>query len=102
MVVFDGQSFAIKWMKKFPREVTLIKVADINWDGKAEVIVITQGGTIQILESTSGKELWQFKDDKDLLSMDVGTFDNSGYPYLVTGGKSQNLFIFDRTGQMVN
>jgi hypothetical protein len=102
MVVLDGQSFKIKWSKKFFREVDLIKVADVNWDGKPEVIVLVKGGEMHVLEGATGEELWSFKDEKDLLAVDCAPLDAGGFPYVVVGGNSQKLFFFDRAGKQVH
>jgi hypothetical protein len=95
MMVFDGQSFSLKWQKQFDREVDLIKVADINWDGKPEVIVLVKGGSVYVLEGTTGNEIWKYKDEVDLMGLDIGPIDSTGFPYLVVGGKRQTLLFFD-------
>ncbi|MHA1674674.1 MAG: hypothetical protein ACTSYI_13730 [Promethearchaeota archaeon] len=90
------------WSKKFEKRITMLKVADTNWNGKKEIIALFKGGGMTVIQSEGLEELWSFETEKDLLACDIGAIEVSGLPIIVVGGNDHVLYFFDCDGKLVN
>ncbi len=89
------------WRKELPFRIQSVKIADVLWNDRLEIIVLYKEGGLTVLNSLNGSLIWEFFAEKPLLSCDIGILDSSGYPYIVTGGDDKILYFLDMYGNTI-
>ena len=89
------------WRKELPYAIQSIKVADVLWNNRMEIVVLYKNGGLTVLNSQNGAQIWEFSGEKALLACDVGILDSTGYPYIITGGNDKNLYFLDMYGNVI-
>lgn len=74
-------------------------VADVNGDGKAEVLQAAESGTIWAMDALTGKEVWRHKATAGTgASISVGDLDGDGKPEVAEGLEDGNLLVLRGDG----
>nr|WP_147662741.1 hypothetical protein [Candidatus Prometheoarchaeum syntrophicum]QEE15843.1 FG-GAP repeat protein [Candidatus Prometheoarchaeum syntrophicum] len=89
------------WRKELPFRIQSVKIADVLWNNRLEIVIIFKEGGLSVLNSLNGTLIWEFSGEKPLLACDIGILDSSGYPYIVTGGNDKNLYFLDMYGNII-
>ena len=74
-------------------------IADINDDGKKEIVICTNDGQLAVFDSF-GKQVWNIKLSRGLTSICIGDVDNDSFPEILVGGYDQNLYIVTAQGKL--
>jgi outer membrane protein assembly factor BamB len=76
-------------------------IADINKDGKKEVIFGSESGTLHVLNSY-GKLLWHYKAKGSIRSMAIiGDINNDDKAEIIFGSMDGNLYALNQKGKLV-
>lgn len=89
------------WSKELPFRIQSVKIADVLWNNRMEIVVLFKEGGLSVLNSLNGSLIWEFSAEKPLLTCDIGILDSSGYPYIVTGGNDKILYFLDMYGNTI-
>ncbi len=89
------------WRKELPFRIQSVKIADVLWNNRLEIVVLFKEGGLSVLNSLNGSLIWDFSAEKPLITFDIGILDSSGYPYIVTGGNDKNLYFLDMYGNII-
>jgi len=89
------------WRKELPFRIQSVKIADVLWNNRLEIVVLFKEGGLSVLNSINGSLIWEFSGEKPLLACDIGVLDSSGYPYIVTGGNDKILYFLDMYGNII-
>ncbi len=90
------------WRKELPFRIQSVKIADVLWNNRLEIVVLFKEGGLSVLNSINGSLIWEFSGEKSLLACDIGILDFSGYPYIVTGGNDKILYFLDMYGNVIH
>ncbi|MGC8894954.1 MAG: FG-GAP-like repeat-containing protein [candidate division WOR-3 bacterium] len=90
----------VKW--KFPTgnriELMASAIADVNGDGKNEVIVGSSDDKVYCLRGSDGVKMWEFTTGGDVLSSPAcGDVDGDGKVEVIFGSKDRNLYCLRGT-----
>jgi hypothetical protein len=89
------------WRKELPYRIQSVKIADVLWNDRLEIVVLFKEDGLSVLNSQNGSLIWEFSAEKPLLTCDIGILDSSGYPYIVTGGNDKILYFLDMYGNTI-
>ncbi|MHA1112856.1 MAG: hypothetical protein ACTSRE_17345, partial [Promethearchaeota archaeon] len=89
------------WRKELPYRIQSVKIADVLWNNRLEIVVLFKEDGLSVLNSLNGSLIWEFSAEKPLLACDIGILDSSGYPYIVTGGNDKILYFLDMYGNTI-
>ncbi|MFH1072228.1 MAG: PQQ-binding-like beta-propeller repeat protein [Nanoarchaeota archaeon] len=77
------------------------RIADINRDGKKEIIFGTELGIVYVL-GADGKELWKFEADGAVRGgVAIADVDKDGKPELIFGSDDNKLYIISNKGNLL-
>ncbi len=89
------------WRKELSFRIQSVKIADVLWNNRLEIVVLFKEDGLSVLNSLNGSLIWEFSAGKPLLACDIGILDSSGYPYIVTGGNDKILYFLDMYGNTI-
>ncbi len=104
--ISQGRRYVLKeiWRQNFERGIHKCKIADVNWNGKENIVILLKEYGMKTLNGANGEIIWEFNNGnkKQLNDCAVSPFDLSGYPYLVVGGNDKKLYFFNTEGENVH
>ncbi|MBM4085671.1 MAG: hypothetical protein FJ272_12855, partial [Planctomycetes bacterium] len=91
-----------RWMHNVGGAVSGLAVADVNGDGKPEIIATTAELNYNVLALTAdGKRLWQAKAGEEVNALAVGNVTGRGRPDIVVGTDGGEVLVLDGAGKKV-
>ena len=102
LMVLDDQGQLV-WEHQFPDRVNDLMPADLDGDGKDEVIVARQDSQVTVLDD-DGSELWSrelafYRRPPYVNVALAGDLDGDGKPEVIVGGENWRFYAFDAKGQ---
>lgn len=88
------------WEKQYFRAVLTCLVADMNDDGKNEILVGGCEKKLFVLDE-NGEEIWTYPIKKWVLSIAVGDINDDGKTEVLFGSRDRKLRALDSTGQLL-
>ncbi|MBD3353224.1 MAG: hypothetical protein GF364_17220 [Candidatus Lokiarchaeota archaeon] len=100
--IFDALTGEKLWELEFSDWVTFLKVLDVNWDGIPEIVVGLKQGEFGVISGITGELYWDYMFEKRVNDCELVYLSNNHLPHLVVGGDANDLYIFNRSGQVVS
>lgn len=93
---------SLLWVQKCDKRVNVLKSADVNSDGRNEIVVLFRGGGLGVFSPENCEPLWLYDTPKELLCVDVGPVDELGNPYIIAGGDDAVLYFLNEKGELAH
>ncbi|MBM4050642.1 MAG: hypothetical protein FJ279_36560 [Planctomycetes bacterium] len=91
-----------RWMHNVGGAVSGLAVADVDGDGKPEIIATTAELNYNVFALTpDGKRLWQAKAGEEVNALAVGNVTGRGRPDIVVGTDGGEVLVLDGAGKKV-
>ncbi|HVU66105.1 MAG TPA: FG-GAP-like repeat-containing protein [Ktedonobacteraceae bacterium] len=88
------------WTYTAGQVVRRVRVADIDQDGKAEVMVGSEDFSIHVLNSENGELRWKYKTNGWIRSVVSFDIDNDGQIELLAASGDQYVYVLDNQGNL--
>ncbi|MHB8900126.1 MAG: FG-GAP-like repeat-containing protein [Thermoguttaceae bacterium] len=97
-----GLDGSARWTVETGSQLNDVAVADLNGDGKDEIVLARQDYHVQVVDS-SGKELWKkalsyYRRPPYVNLVRTGDLDGDGKPEVVAGGENWRFYAFGADG----
>jgi PKD repeat protein len=93
---FDGTNGDLLWDYQAGNEVNVVRVADLNLDGNAEVIAGSDDQYLYILNGNNGSSFWNISTADDVIHLELGDISGDDYPNIaaITFGFDAVVYAF--------